>query len=61
MLATMHAFLLATLDTKGEEIRFVRDRMIALGISTRVVNTGCLDEPTIQADITREKVFEAAG
>ncbi len=34
-------YLLATLDTKGPEAAFVRDELAALGVSVRVVDTGC--------------------
>lgn len=56
-----HVYLLATLDTKGVEAAFVRDRLVELKIPVRVVDTGCIGEPSIKADIPREKVFEAAG
>jgi uncharacterized protein (UPF0261 family) len=54
-------YLLATLDTKGREAAFARDALKALGVSTVVVDTGCLGDPTVVADIAREAVFEAAG
>ena len=42
----MYVYLLATLDTKGAEIEFVRSRVAAAGLPTRIVDTGCLGEPT---------------
>lgn len=57
----MHVFLLGTLDTKGCEIAFVRDLLHEYGVTTRVVDAGCLGSPAIAADITREQVFAAAG
>ncbi len=54
-------YLLATLDTKGLEAAFVRDALVARGVSTVVVDTGCLGAPTIVADVTRAEVFDAAG
>ncbi len=57
----MHVFLLATLDTKGNEIAFIRDRLDALGVETVVVDVGCLGAAATQADITRADVFSAAG
>jgi len=54
-------FLLATLDTKGQEAAFVRDELTACGIATRLVDTGCLGEPAVVADVSREEVFAAAG
>lgn len=57
----MPVYLIGTLDTKGTEIGYVRDRLIEFGVTVRVVDAGCLGEPTIAADITRQAVFEAAG
>jgi len=54
-------YLLATLDTKGRELAFVRDRLAALGVACQVVDTGCLGEPAIAPDVTRAEVFQAAG
>ncbi len=57
----MSVYLLATLDTKGREIEYVRDRLAAAGVETMIVDTGCLGEPAIAADVSREEVFAAAG
>jgi uncharacterized protein (UPF0261 family) len=57
----MLVYLLATLDTKGPEAAFVRDRLLSLGVEVKIVDTGCIDEPTIPADISRQEVFQAAG
>ena len=57
----MPVYLLGTLDTKGHEIAFVRDLLHEYGVTTYVVDAGCLGEPTIAADIAREQVFAAAG
>jgi len=54
-------YLLVTLDTKGPEAEFVRDRLIAVGNDVMIVNTGCVGEPAFASDITREAVFAAAG
>ncbi len=56
----MPVYLIGTLDTKGHEVAFVRDELRALGIDVAVVDVGCLHQPTITADITREAVFAAA-
>ncbi len=37
--------LIGTLDTKGEEIAYVRDRLRALGARPLVIDTGILGEP----------------
>jgi uncharacterized protein (UPF0261 family) len=57
----MPVYLIGTLDTKGQEVAFVRDELRALGLYVAVVDASCLNEPSIVADVTREAVFEAAG
>lgn len=56
----MTVYLLGTLDTKGSEVAFVRGILQGLSVPTCVMDTGCLGEPTIHADISREDVFHAA-
>jgi uncharacterized protein (UPF0261 family) len=54
--------LIGTLDTKGREIAYLRDRVRALGLSTLVLDSGILGEPLgCEADIDRAKVARAAG
>lgn len=57
----MSIYLLATLDTKGPEAAFVRNRLRGLQLQVTVVDTGCLGTPTFSGEITRELVFAAAG
>ena len=57
----MPVILVGTLDTKGTEVGFVRDRLRALGIGLLIIDASTVGTPTIEADISREKVFEAAG
>ena len=57
----MPVALFATLDTKGTEAGFLRDRLVALGVPVRLVDTGCLDEPGTAPDVSRDDVFAAAG
>ncbi len=58
----MAVYLIATLDTKGTETDCVRAQLRACGVvETIVVDAGCLGEPVIAADVTRETVFEQAG
>lgn len=46
--------IIGTLDTKGHEIGYLRDRLRALGAQTLVVDSGILGEPLgITPDITR--------
>jgi uncharacterized protein (UPF0261 family) len=54
--------LIGTLDTKGEEIAYVRDRLRALGARPVVIDTGILGEPHGCApDISHAEVAAAAG
>jgi uncharacterized protein (UPF0261 family) len=53
--------LLGTLDTKGVEYAYVRDRLTEAGVETVVVDAGILGEPTFPADVPREQVAAAAG
>src|SRR5829696_39645 len=54
--------LIGTLDTKGEEIAYVRDRLRALGARPLVIDTGILGEAAgITPDIPHAEVAAAAG
>lgn len=53
--------IVGTLDTKGEELRFVRDQIQSVGLGTVVVDAGVLDEPVFSPDVSRQAVAAAAG
>jgi uncharacterized protein (UPF0261 family) len=53
--------LVGTLDTKGAEIAYVRDRLVKLGVQPVVVDSGILGEPGCPADVTRDEVARAGG
>src|SRR3954467_5171862 len=53
--------LIGTLDTKGDEIAYVRERLIALGIEVVVIDSGILGDPGCTADISHEEVAHAGG
>ena len=54
--------LIGTLDTKGPEIAYLRDRCRDLGLETLVIDSGILGGPLdIEPDFRREVVAEAAG
>ncbi len=58
----MVILLIGTLDTKGVEIGYTRDRLKALGAEPVVLDSGILGQPLhITADIPREEVARAAG
>jgi len=56
-----NVYVLATLDTKGVEASFVRDRLHSLGIGVKLVDTGSFGPPRAKPDFTREVIFSAAG
>jgi uncharacterized protein (UPF0261 family) len=53
--------LVGTLDTKGAEYAFLRDRLVLAGLEVLVVDVGTLGPPATAADVTREQVAAAAG
>jgi uncharacterized protein (UPF0261 family) len=54
--------LIGTLDTKGPEIAYVRDRLHALGVGVIVADSGILGEPLdIVPDVSRAEVAVLAG
>jgi uncharacterized protein (UPF0261 family) len=54
--------LIGTLDTKGPETAYLRDRVRELGCDTLVLDSGILGEAVgIVADFNRAQVAEAAG
>ena len=53
--------LVGTLDTKGAEIAYVRDRLLELGTRPVVIDSGILGKPGCVADVTREEVANAGG
>lgn len=52
--------LLGTLDTKGEEYSWLKDRLIALGIEVLAVDVGSFSSSPL-ADVTSDEVIAAAG
>lgn len=57
----MSVYLFVTLDTKGTEAQFVRERLAAHGVPVVLVDTGCLGEPRATPDVSRAEVFSAGG
>lgn len=53
--------VIGTLDTKGEELGFVRDRLEMLGQKTLLVDVGIVDPPTTEPDVDRREVMAATG
>ena len=53
--------VLATLDTKGREAKFLCEQIEKFGDKPMVVDTGVTGVPGMHPDITREEVAEAGG
>ena len=49
--------LIATLDTKGPEVKYLKDRIEEKGGAVRIVDTGMRGTPqAVRADVSREEV-----
>jgi uncharacterized protein (UPF0261 family) len=53
--------LIGTLDTKGDEILFVKQRLCALGVRVLVIDAGVLGVPPFQPDVSREEIAALDG
>lgn len=53
--------LVGTLDTKGDEYAFLRQRLAAGGVRALVVDVGTQGAPRMQPDVTREEVAAEVG
>ena len=53
--------LIGTLDTKGDEYAFLRDRLQQAGVQTVLVDVGTQGPPRTEPDVPREEVAAAAG
>jgi uncharacterized protein (UPF0261 family) len=52
---------IATLDTKGPELQYVKESIEKRGVKTLVMDIGCLGQPLATPDITAEQLAKAAG
>jgi uncharacterized protein (UPF0261 family) len=53
--------MVGTLDTKGDEYAYLRDRLHMHGVRTVLVDVGTLDPPRTEPDIDRRAVAAAGG
>src|SRR5919199_5400170 len=53
--------LVGTLDTKGDEYAFLRDRLRQAGLQTVLVDVGTQGPPRTEPDVPREEVAAAGG
>jgi uncharacterized protein (UPF0261 family) len=58
---TPHPVIIGTLDTKGPEIGFLKERFATLGATALVVDVGVMGTPSFAADKTREEVAARVG
>ena len=57
----MPIYVIGTLDTKGPELAWVRDRIVDADLSAIMVDAGCVGEPNFAPDVSAHQVFAAAG
>jgi len=53
--------LVATLDTKGDEARYLKEQIEKHGVRTLVVDGGILGQPQWEAQVSREEVARLGG
>jgi len=53
--------IVGCLDTKGDELAYVRDLIRSSGHDTWIIDTGIIGEPALPADTSREEVAIAGG
>jgi uncharacterized protein (UPF0261 family) len=53
--------IVGTLDTKGDEVKYLKELIEKRGHKTIVIDTGILGVAPFPAEVTREQVAEAAG
>src|SRR6202165_5952969 len=53
--------LIGTLDTKGAEYQYLRDRLPLAAVKTLLVDAGTLEPPLVEPDISRHDVAASAG
>ena len=53
--------LIGTLDTKGDEYAFLRDRLRDAGVEVLLADVGTLEPARVEADIAREEVAAETG
>jgi len=56
-----HIVILSSLDTKGEEARYLKDLIESQGFKTLLIDTSIGGEPTLKPDISSEEVARLGG
>jgi uncharacterized protein (UPF0261 family) len=58
---TKAIMVIGTLDTKGDEVEYLKKQIESRGHRTIAVDVGVLGKPLTKADTTREEIAEAGG
>nr|MDO8079279.1 Tm-1-like ATP-binding domain-containing protein [Candidatus Freyarchaeota archaeon] len=53
--------IVATLDTRGDEVKYLKEIIEKKGHTALIVDAGVMGKPSIKGDVSREKVAEAGG
>jgi uncharacterized protein (UPF0261 family) len=53
--------IIGTLDTKGEQIKYIKGQIEGRGYQAIVIDAGVLGEVPFEPDISRKQVAEASG
>jgi len=53
--------IIGTLDTKGDEVKYIKEQIEKKGHKAVVIDSGVMGKPRIKADFSRERIAEAGG
>jgi uncharacterized protein (UPF0261 family) len=53
---TRYVYAVATMDTKGAELRYAAERLAEAGVAARTVDVGVREAPALPPDVSREQV-----
>ena len=53
--------IISTMDTKGKECAYLKERIERKGYGTFIIDVGVMGDPQIPTDLTREEVARAGG
>src|SRR4051794_16608714 len=57
----MAVLLIGTLDTKGEELAFLRSRLQQAGVEVLLADAGTAGPPSVEPDIARDAIADTSG
>ena len=53
---TKYVYAVATMDTKGAELRYTAERLVEAGVAVKTVDVGVREAPTLPPDVPREQL-----